>query len=199
MRSPTTHCIHVHKRRWFGLLVLRIGLGVIFIAHGFGSIAAMSSTTQFFGSIGLGRALAYIVSYGELIGGIALLLGIFTQIAATGLAIIMSGVLLFVKLNAPITGMHGNELELSLFVASVAIAFMGAGRFSLGAYLCRCCKHGNCGDTRCVCHIMCGAEKCGTGACDGDRDCVCGHGSEKKHVCDNCDDCIGNCSLHEGR
>ena len=196
MRSSTHHpCVHVHKRRWFGLLVLRIGLGVIFIAHGVGHIDAMSSTTQFFGSVGFNSAIAYVVSYAELLGGIALLLGIFTQVAAIGLAVIMSGVLLLVKVNAPITGMHGNELELSLFVASVAIAFMGAGRFSLGAYMCGCCKRGKCTTGNCPCHMLCGAEKCGSGACDGDRDCHCS--SDKAMVCDNCDDCIGSCSKHE--
>ena len=169
MRSPK-HCVHVHKRRWFGLLVLRIGLGVIFIAHGFSNIQAMSQGVGYFGITGVSTTFAYIVAYAELLGGIALLLGIFTQVAATAMAVLMSGVLLFTKLNAPITGMYGNELELSLFVASVAIAFMGAGRFSLGAHVCRCCKRGKCGERACSCHLMCGAEKCGNGGCDGDKD-----------------------------
>ena len=195
MRSHSP-CIHVHKRRWFGLLVLRIGIGVIFIAHGYGNLTAMSSTVQFYSTIGLGSVVAYIVAYAELLGGFALLLGIFTQVAATGLAIIMSGVLLLVKTNAPITGMGGNELELSLFVASVAIAFMGAGRFSLGGYMCGCCKRGKCKTGTCPCHIMCGAEKCGNGGCDADRDCQC-VSPKNAVVCDNCDNCIGNCSGHE--
>ena len=158
--------MHVHKRRWFGLLVLRIGLGVIFIAHGAMHISNLSDTAQYFGSIGFDSFLAHLVAYVELVGGVAILFGIFTQAAATVLAVIMSVVLLYVKQHASITGAHGNELELSLFVSSVAIAFMGAGRFSLGAYFCHCCKRGTCGTGWCACHISCGAEHCGKEGCD---------------------------------
>lgn len=165
--------VHVHKRRWFGLLVLRIGLGVIFIAHGVGKISAMSQTSDFFGSIGFSAVVAQVVAYVELLGGVALLLGIFTQVAATILAVIMSVVLLYVKQQASITGMQGNELELALFVSSVALAFMGAGRFSLGAHLCRCCKNGTCAVKKwCVCHVACGGEHCGGAECDKCEDCM---------------------------
>ena len=56
MNAPK-QSVHVHKRRWFGLLVLRIGLGVIFIAHGFGKIDGMQETSAFFGSIGFGAMI----------------------------------------------------------------------------------------------------------------------------------------------
>lgn len=158
--------VHVHKRRWFGLLVLRIGLGVIFMAHGASKIHDMASTTQYFGTMGFDSLMAHAVAYVELVGGFVLMLGIFTQAAAIVLAVIMSVVLLYVKQHASITGAGGNELELSLFVSSVAIAFMGAGRFSLGAYFCHCCKRGACGEGWCACHITCGAEHCGKEACD---------------------------------
>jgi putative oxidoreductase len=172
MNAPK-QSVHVHKRRWFGLLVLRIGLGVIFIAHGYGKIAAMQETSAFFGSIGFGALVTHVVAYVELLGGVALLFGIFTQVAATILALIMSVVLLYVKQHASITGMHGNELELALFVSSVALAFMGAGRFSLGAHLCRCCKDGTCGGKKwCWCHAKCGGEHCGVGECDKCEDCM---------------------------
>ncbi len=155
---------HTQKRRSFGLLVLRIGLGVIFVAHGIGKIQSMGATAGYFETIGFGSFMAHLVAYVELVGGIALLLGVFTRLAAGILASVMAVVLLYVKMNAPITGMGGNELELALFVSSVALAFMGGGHFSLGMRVCACCKGGKCTSSKCPCHIMCESDHCG-GSC----------------------------------
>ncbi len=170
---------HTHKRRSFGLLVLRIGLGVIFIAHGAGKLSGMEGTVQFFASMGFGSFVAHLVAYVELLAGIAILLGIATRVAAAMTAVIMAVVLLSLKMKAPITGMGGMELELMLFVASVALSFMGGGRFAIGPKSCMCCKTGMCSAGGCPCHAFCGGGACGK-ACDG---------------CDSCKD--GVCAGHE--
>lgn len=164
------HSARTDKRRSFGLLVLRIGLGVIFTAHGLAKVSAMDGVVGYFATLGFAPFMAYIVAYAELLGGIALLLGLFTRIAAGSLALIMAVVLLFIKTNAPISGMGGNELELSLFVSAVALSFMGGGKFALGHSVCVCCKKGKCSSSKCACHVMCESDHC-EGSCKDCDDC----------------------------
>ena len=68
-----------------GLTVTRIALGVILFAHGYllkiGTFT-IAGTVGYFESIGLPAIVAYLVIGGEVIGGIALILGIFTKLAA---------------------------------------------------------------------------------------------------------------------
>ena len=164
------HSARTDKRRSFGLLVLRIGLGVIFTAHGLSKVQGMDGVVGYFATLGFAPFMAYLVSYAELLGGIALLLGVFTRLAAASLAAIMAVVLLFIKMSAPITGMGGNELELALFVSAVALAFMGGGHFSLGRTVCVCCKNGKCTSSKCACHVMCESEHC-SGSCSSCDSC----------------------------
>ena len=76
------------KRNWT-LLVARLIIGGIFIFTGWVKVADMASTIGFFATLGIPAFLAYIVGYLELIGGILLVLGIWTQKSAVILALIM--------------------------------------------------------------------------------------------------------------
>jgi putative oxidoreductase len=71
-----------------GAALLRIALGIIFIAHGLYLkvfVFTLPGTAQFFDSLGLPPALAYAVFAAETVGGLALLLGIHARWAAVAL------------------------------------------------------------------------------------------------------------------
>ena len=70
------------------LLLGRILLSIIFISSGFGKLADISGTAGYFGSIGLPVPMltAWLVALVELLGGLGVLVGLGTRIAALALA-----------------------------------------------------------------------------------------------------------------
>jgi len=68
-----------------GVTITRIALGMILFAHGYFlkvETFTIEGTVGFFSSIGLPAIAAYLVIAGEILGGIALILGAFTRLAA---------------------------------------------------------------------------------------------------------------------
>lgn len=120
----------------YAALLLRIGLGVMFIAHSLWLklfVFTLPGTAQFFGSIGLPPALAYLVFAAEAIGGVALVLGIATRPVALALIPVLLGATwahagngwLFTNPNG------GWEYPLFLALATAVQALLGAGAFAL--------------------------------------------------------------------
>src|SRR5688500_8904466 len=74
-----------------GIAVLRVSLGVMWIAHAMLKLLVFTlpGTAQYFASIGLPAFLAYPVFAAELLGGIALLLGVYARQAALALVPVM--------------------------------------------------------------------------------------------------------------
>lgn len=102
-----------------GLLIARILLGVTFFLHGLAKFqGGISGTAEFFGSIGLPGALAYIVAIIELVGGILIILGLFTKVISLLFIVVMLGAIGTVKLEAGF--LDGFELELTLIALSIA-------------------------------------------------------------------------------
>ena len=66
----------------YAALLLRVSLGVMFLAHGLWLkvfVFTVPGTVGFFQSIGYPAAFAYLVILGEIAGGLALLLGVWTR------------------------------------------------------------------------------------------------------------------------
>lgn len=86
----------------YAALLLRVTMGVLFLAHAGLKLFVFTpaGTAQFFGSIGLPGALAYIVMLAEIVGGIALILGIQTRWVALALMPILLGAIFTVHLAA---------------------------------------------------------------------------------------------------
>ncbi|HWD22789.1 MAG TPA: DoxX family protein [Burkholderiales bacterium] len=74
-------------------LVLRIALGVMFIAHALLKyyVFTLPGTVQFFQSLGLPAVLAYATFWAELIGGLLILAGVYGRWASFALVPILIG------------------------------------------------------------------------------------------------------------
>jgi len=124
-----------------GLLVLRVVVGLIFVAHGAQKIFeyTLPGTIGSFADMGvpLPEIAAPFVAFIELIGGALLALGLFTRPVGILLAVDMIVAIVAVHLPAGLwVGEGGYEFVAVLGVAALALAFTGAGRFSIdGAVL----------------------------------------------------------------
>ena len=122
------------------LLLARLGLGVIFLAHGLQKLVTngMAATTEGFAAMGvpLPGVAAWFAALVETFGGAALVLGVLTPIFAGLLALDMLGALALVHLsNGLWVSNNGYELVLALAAGAVALAANGAGRLSVDAVL----------------------------------------------------------------
>jgi len=131
----------------FGLTVLRVAIGAVFIAHGGQKLLGLwggpglAGTTAYFASLGLEPAspLAIVASGTEFIGGILLILGWWTLWASLALAIDMAVAIwkvhylhgFFVNWNGTAGQGHGFEFNLVLIAALVCLMFNGPGALSL--------------------------------------------------------------------
>ncbi len=109
-----------------GLLVLRIGVGMLFLFTGWLKISDIHATVGEFGSMGFVPFWAYLVTAAELLGGLGILLGAWTRFCATMLAIVMV-VATYVT--------HGNVgMVMTPFMtlfATIALALSGAGKYAV--------------------------------------------------------------------
>jgi len=113
----------------FGPLPIRILVGTALIAHGWSKLSNISGAQGFFGSIGLPSELAIPITLLEVIGGIAILTGILTRIAAGLIILEMIGITLHVKLSKGFVG--GFELELLIMAICISLFITGPVRISI--------------------------------------------------------------------
>lgn len=113
----------------YGLLPIRIMAGLTFIAHGVPKFFDVSGGYGFFQSVNLPPELYVPIALLEVIGGLAILLGILTRIASAILIIEMIGAILTVKLTKGFIG--GYEFELLLISICISLVIMGPGKISI--------------------------------------------------------------------
>lgn len=119
-----------------GILFLRIALGVVFLHAGWLKVGDMAPVVTGFGAAGIPAWLAYFVSYAELIGGVALLLGIFVRYFGIILAVIMFVAIVKVHFANGFGAQGGGyEYVFVLFFGSLAMVTLGAGKYSLACCL----------------------------------------------------------------
>lgn len=118
-----------------GLTVLRVVVGIVFLAHGYQKLFLMHfhGVAGMFAHIGvpLPAISSVVVTLVEFCGGIALILGLFTRIFATLLAIdMLSAILLVHARHGFFSSTGGVEFPLTLLAASVCLAVAGGGAFA---------------------------------------------------------------------
>ncbi len=133
----------------WAITVVRVVLGIIFFAHGsqkvlgwFGGYG-LKGTTGYFTSIGLPLPIAYLICFFEFLGGIGLVLGLFTRLAALAVMIVMIGAIAKVHwpngffLNWELTTDkgHGYEANLAFIAIAVACLIAGGGALSIDGAL----------------------------------------------------------------
>ncbi len=123
------------RRAPLGPLALRLGLGAVFIAHAYAKLAlfTLPGTAQFFAANGFPGWTAYPVFAAELLGGVALLLGLGTRAVSLALIPIMVGAFATHAQNGWMFTNPGGGWEYPgfLIAALAAQAFAGAGAFAL--------------------------------------------------------------------
>jgi len=124
-------------RDW-GLLALRVAVGIVFVVHGWPKLANAEGMAQAFGQPNpLLTAFFALQGVVEVIGGIAMLLGLGVQVAALAFSVIMLGAIglkntMWATPFASSTS-TGWEFDFVLLAINLALLVLGPGRFALAA------------------------------------------------------------------
>jgi putative oxidoreductase len=125
--------------------ILRLVLGVVFFAHGaqkmlgwFGGFGFSGTMGFFTGTMHIPAPLAFLAIAAEFLGGLGLILGFLTRIAAFGIAVNMlvaiatvhSAVGFFMNWNGTQKG-EGFEFHLLVLAMTAFLMIRGAGAFSI--------------------------------------------------------------------
>jgi putative oxidoreductase len=119
-----------------GALLLRVSLGVLFLAHAGLKILVFTpaGTAAFFSKLGLPPELAYLVITAEVLGGLALIAGLWTRVVALALVPIILGTIFTVHgANGFWFSAAGGGWEYPAFwaVALVAQSLIGPGAYAV--------------------------------------------------------------------
>ena len=124
----------------YGALLLRLALGTMFIAHGLLKLVVFTpaGAASFFGSLGVPGELAYLTMAAELVGGAALILGIYSRFVSLALIPLLLGTIVLVHgANGWSFSAQGGGWEYPAFliVASLVQSLLGDGALSLSRYM----------------------------------------------------------------
>jgi putative oxidoreductase len=104
-------------------VIIRVVMGIIFLSHGVAKLQmGLSNVDAWFSSIGIPGFLAYVVAMLELVGGIMIIVGLFTRYVSALFVVMLIGAILTTKLSAGLLGdgqMPGYELDLGFLLVSL--------------------------------------------------------------------------------
>lgn len=135
------------------LMIIRIALGAIFIAHGsqkvlglFGG-AGLAGFAAWLGTFGVPPIIAYLAAFAELFGGILLLSGYYAWLGGLLTSAVMAGAIFIIHWPHFFVQNNGFEYPLMLIITTIATLLGGSS-------CCRmknedaCCKEaGSCGES----------------------------------------------------
>ena len=114
------------------LLIMRLSLGIIMVAHGYHKVfGGLHHHAQMVAGLGLPAWLGYVSSFTEFLGGLLILVGLFTRFAAFAICIDLIVAIWKVHWHNGLTGDHGYEFPLAVATLAFALIFFGAGPIAL--------------------------------------------------------------------
>ncbi|WP_349728391.1 DoxX family protein [Peribacillus frigoritolerans] len=127
------------NKQEIGTFLLRVMLGTSFFMHGLSKFKdGLDNTAGWFQSIGIPGFMGYVVGIIELVGGIALIIGLGTRIISALLVFIMAGAIVYVKFPAGFMGNGegtGYELDLVLMIIALHLVMNGSRFLSIDSKL----------------------------------------------------------------
>jgi putative oxidoreductase len=126
---------YLERLQPLGLLVLRLVLGIIMIAHGYSKItpAGFHQHADFVSHLGMPWWFAFFSTAAEFVGGILIILGLSTRFAAAAFCAEMIVVTAKVHWKFGLLASGGYQVPLALGGMAFALIFVGAGAISLDA------------------------------------------------------------------
>jgi putative oxidoreductase len=116
------------------LLVLRIVIGAIMIAHGYGKVfGGFSRVREMVQHLGFPGWMAYPLAGTEFFGGILIIAGLFTRFVAIAMLIDMSVAIWKIHWHNGLKGPGGYEFPLAVVAIAFALIFFGAGPIAIDA------------------------------------------------------------------
>jgi putative oxidoreductase len=128
----------LNRFQGLGALVMRLVLGIIMVRYGYTKIIPSGALYTFSHTVGrlqLPVWLGYVAAFTEFFGGMLLIVGLLTRIAALGTAIDMAVAILKVHLHGGLMGPNSFALPLALFAISVMLVFTGCGWMGLDDFV----------------------------------------------------------------
>jgi putative oxidoreductase len=128
----------LEKLKWLGPLLGRLAVAVVFIGSGWGKLHSLDQVTGFFTELHIPAPHfhATLVATTELVGGLLILVGLFTRLAALPLAFTMLIAILTAKRSEiqGITSLFGFD-ELTYMIIFLWLAISGPGALSIDRWL----------------------------------------------------------------
>jgi putative oxidoreductase len=116
------------------LLILRLVLGIIMIAHGYSKVfGGFHQHAAFVSHLGMPWWMALFSTAAEFGGGILLVVGLLTRFAALAICLEMIVAIWKVHWQNGLLAEHGYQFPLALAAMAFALIFLGAGAISLDA------------------------------------------------------------------
>jgi putative oxidoreductase len=126
------HVRFLDRLKPLALLVLRLVLGIIVIAHGYHKVfGGLGHHVEMVRHLGLPGWLAYFSAAAEFVGGILVVVGLLTRLAALAIFINMFVAIWKVHWHNGLMGNGGYEFPLSVAAIAFALIFLGAGPIAL--------------------------------------------------------------------
>lgn len=145
VRSEHVPASRALSTAWTGhtaILALRLAVGVVLTYHGWLKLQDVSGFAGFVESLGIPApdVMAYVVTYLEFLGGIALIIGLATRYVAALFVIEMIFTNILVKFDVGLIASEGGvgaELDILVLAIALSLVLVGAGSWSVDAGVAR--------------------------------------------------------------
>ena len=137
LKNLINHASRFCLNRSLGLLLIRVAVGLVFFMHGWMKIHNVGMVEGMFVHFGLGSWVGDFIAWLEVIGGIAMILGVLTRVFGVVFGIEMLVAIFLTGFSRGYYQPH--EMEIFLMLVSFGLALAGSGKYSLWKMECDDC------------------------------------------------------------